>query len=45
MISDAKSGWRSIISEVPQNLLVGPKLFNFLISDPDDGTECMLSKV
>lgn len=45
VISDAKSGWRSITSEVPQNLLVGQILFNFFVSDLDDGTECTLSNI
>ena len=43
MNSCAGSGWRLVISNLPQESTVGPLLLNIIIMDPNDGVYCTLS--
>jgi len=44
VINGSVSGWRLVMNGIPQGSVLGPILFNILISDIHSGVMCTLSK-
>ena len=44
VVSGSVSGWRLVMSGVPQESVLGSILFNIFISDIDSGVRCILNK-
>ncbi|GAB0188735.1 mitochondrial enolase superfamily member 1 [Grus japonensis] len=44
VINSSTSKWRTVMSGVPQESVLGPALFNIFVSDVDNGIKCILSK-
>ncbi|GAB0182119.1 mitochondrial enolase superfamily member 1 [Grus japonensis] len=44
VVNSLMSKWRSVMSGIPQGLVLGLELFNVFVGDMDSGIECTLSK-
>jgi len=45
VVNGSVSGWMSVMSGVPQRLVLGLVHFNIIVTDINSGVECSLSKV